>query len=71
MNFGRTKPPEPAPETTEHTTPNTMSGILSRSGPISIIELVETCIEEAYAARASDIHITPPFTFTFIMLSCT
>jgi type IV pilus assembly protein PilB len=36
-----------------------MNALLSRAGPISIIELVQTCIEEAYTLRASDIHIEP------------
>ncbi len=43
-------------------TPVTLRGvqeILSRTGPIPIIEFVQTCIEEAYALRASDIHIDP------------
>lgn len=33
--------------------------VLSRPGPVAIIELVQTCIEEAHALRASDIHIDP------------
>lgn len=36
-----------------------VSEILSRSGPIPIIEFVQTCIEEAHTLRASDIHINP------------
>jgi type II secretory ATPase GspE/PulE/Tfp pilus assembly ATPase PilB-like protein len=33
--------------------------LLSRPGPLSIIELVQTCIEEAYDRHASDVHIEP------------
>ena len=33
--------------------------VLSRPGPVAIIELVQTCIEEAHTLRASDIHIDP------------
>jgi type II secretory ATPase GspE/PulE/Tfp pilus assembly ATPase PilB-like protein len=33
--------------------------VLTRPGPVSIIELVETSISEAFALRASDIHIEP------------
>lgn len=41
------------------TTTGSVREILSRPGPIPIIEFVQTCIEEAYALRASDIHIDP------------
>jgi type II secretory ATPase GspE/PulE/Tfp pilus assembly ATPase PilB-like protein len=33
--------------------------VLSRPGPIPIVELVRVCIEEAYTLRTSDIHIEP------------
>jgi type II secretory ATPase GspE/PulE/Tfp pilus assembly ATPase PilB-like protein len=36
-----------------------MQEVLSRPGPVAIIELVQTCIEEAHTLRASDIHIDP------------
>lgn len=36
-----------------------VSDILAKSGPVAIIDLVATVIEEAHALRASDIHIEP------------
>jgi type II secretory ATPase GspE/PulE/Tfp pilus assembly ATPase PilB-like protein len=33
--------------------------VLSRPGPTPIIELVQTCIEEAHSLRASDVHFEP------------
>lgn len=39
--------------------PCSITEVLSRSGPISIVEFVQTCIEEAHTLRASDVHIDP------------
>lgn len=36
-----------------------VTDVLSRPGPTPIIEFVHTCIEEAHALRASDVHIEP------------
>jgi type IV pilus assembly protein PilB len=33
--------------------------VLSRPGPVPIVELVRICVEEAYFLRTSDIHIEP------------
>jgi type IV pilus assembly protein PilB len=59
MNFGKTKVVEPAPKPVAAVSPCNLHEVLSRPGPVSIIELVETCIEEAHTLRASDIHINP------------
>lgn len=48
--------------------PCNLHEVLSRPGPVSIIELVETCIEEAHTLRASDIHINPTETEVEIRL---
>jgi type II secretory ATPase GspE/PulE/Tfp pilus assembly ATPase PilB-like protein len=42
--------------------------VLSRPGPIPIVELVRVCIEEAYTLRTSDIHIEPTETEVKIRL---
>ncbi len=39
--------------------PCSVAEVLSRPGPVGIIEVVQTCIEEAHMLRASDIHIDP------------
>lgn len=39
--------------------PCSVNEVLARPGPVSIIEFVHTCIEEAYVLRASDVHIEP------------
>ena len=61
MNFGSKQSQER--ETLKEIPPPvsvcTMQEILKRTGPINIIELVQTCIEEAYVRTASDIHIEP------------
>jgi type II secretory ATPase GspE/PulE/Tfp pilus assembly ATPase PilB-like protein len=36
-----------------------LTSFLAREGTLSIVTLVNTCIHEAYALRASDIHIAP------------
>jgi len=68
MNFGKTKVAEPAPDLAVADLPYTLHEVLSRPGPVSIIELVETCIEEAHTLRASDIHINPTETEVEIRL---
>lgn len=59
MNFGKSKPA--VTKGTEPTVvfPSSMTEVLTRSGPVSIIELIECCIDEAHQLRASDIHISP------------
>ena len=59
MNFGASKEISDITQQSEPVSLCSVNEILSRKGPISIIELVQTCIEEAYALRASDIHIEP------------
>ena len=68
MNFGKSKVVEPTPNQTEAISPCSLHEVLSRPGPVSIIELVETCIEEAHILRASDIHINPTETEVEIRL---
>lgn len=68
MNFGKTKVAEPTSSQTVVTSPCNLHEVLSRPGAVSIIELVETCIEEAYTLRASDIHINPTETEVEIRL---
>ena len=59
MNFGKTKPIEAVSVPPTAISPCTMKEILAQTSPISIIAFVETCIEEAHALRASDVHINP------------
>ena len=68
MNFGKSKLVEPTPSQSVVTYPCSIHEVLSRPGAVSIIELVETCIEEAYTLRASDIHINPTETEVEIRL---
>ncbi len=60
MNFSHNETSTKSTDT--HHVPATLRSVkevLSRPGPIPIIEFVHTCIEEAYTLRASDIHIDP------------
>ncbi len=68
MNFGKNK--AVIPETTEKKAILTCStaDILARPGPVSIIEFIKVCIEEAYSLRASDVHIDPTETDVKIRL---
>jgi type II secretory ATPase GspE/PulE/Tfp pilus assembly ATPase PilB-like protein len=59
MQFGKTKPAEVKNEEKSASFCATMADIVGKNGPIPIIEFVETCIEEAYRLRSSDIHISP------------
>ena len=59
MNFGKSKAPEQKNTLKDTVLPCTTAEILSRPGPIAIIDFVEVCIEEAYQLRASDIHVCP------------
>ena len=59
MNFGKSKAPEQKNTLKDAVLPCTTAEILSRPGPIAIIDFVEVCIEEAYQLRASDIHVCP------------
>ncbi len=56
MNFGASKEISDITQQSEPVSLCSVNEILSRQGPISSIELVQTCIEEAYALRASDIQ---------------
>ena len=68
MNFGKSKVAEATPNQVVVALPYNLHEVLSRPGPVSIIELVETCIEEAHTLRASDIHINPTETEVEIRL---
>ncbi len=68
MNFGKSKVVEETSNQTGAISPCNLHEVLSRPGPVSIIELVETCIEEAHTLRASDIHINPTETEVEIRL---
>ncbi len=68
MNFGKSKVAETTPNQVVVALPYNLHEVLSRPGPVSIIELVETCIEEAHTLRASDIHINPTETEVEIRL---
>ncbi len=68
MNFRKSKVVEEASNQTAAISPCNLHEVLSRPGPVSIIELVETCIEEAHTLRASDIHINPTETEVEIRL---
>ena len=60
MNFGSKKAPQV--ESLQHTPTLSVCSIedvLGHTGSINIIDVVQTCIEEAYFLRASDIHIEP------------
>lgn len=59
MNFGKSGTAELVHKPNVVISPCSLNEVLARPGPVSIIELVETCIEEAYVLRASDIHINP------------
>lgn len=59
MNFGRSKPVEEKSQENAVVIPCSMTEILTRTGPVPIIEFIETCIDEAHQLRASDIHISP------------
>ena len=59
MNFGKDKVAEPQTAQKQTLSTNSTADILSRPGPVPIIEFVKFAIEEAYHLRASDIHIEP------------
>lgn len=59
MNFGKSKAMEEIHALKATVLPCNTSELLARGGSIPIIELVETCIEEAYQLRASDVHLSP------------
>jgi type IV pilus assembly protein PilB len=59
MNLGKIKAPQVNPAPNQAVSPCSVSEVLSRPGPVSIIEFVHTCIEEAHTLRASDVHIEP------------
>ena len=67
MKFGRSATPVATPSAkNDDKTPTVASvpscsvvEVLNRQGSVPIIELVQTCIEEAHLLRASDVHIEP------------
>lgn len=59
MNLGKSKVAQLVPTPEKVISPCSVGEVLSRPGPVSIIELVQTCIEEAHTLRASDVHIEP------------
>ncbi len=59
MNFGRIGVKQEVPRVSAPMSLCSVNDVLARQGPIPIIELVQTCIEEAHDLRASDIHIDP------------
>jgi type IV pilus assembly protein PilB len=59
MNFGASKAAATEIPSSGTRISSRMSELLERPGPLSIIELVQTCLEEAYSLHASDIHIEP------------
>ncbi len=42
-----------------HSLCSSVQEVLSRPGPLSVVEFVRACIEEAHTLRTSDIHIEP------------
>ena len=68
MSFGRSKVVEEINPENSVIIPSSMTEILTRPGPVSIIELIETCIDEAHQLRASDIHISPDETDVTVRL---
>lgn len=60
MNFSRSETsPKSADVNHAEAAPRSVKEVLSRPGPIPIIEFVQSCIEEAHTLRASDVHIDP------------
>ncbi len=59
MNFGASKAAATEIPSLGTNTLCSVNELLARPGPVSIIALVQTCIDEAHTLRASDIHIEP------------
>ena len=59
MNLGKPKVAEKVNLHSSVTSQRSVADILASQGPISIIEFVHTCIEEAHHLRTSDLHFEP------------